>query len=765
MQDEPLDSVPRSDSPPLRPNVETITMPEATGLPPTPVVVPSLVAPVAQTPPSSETAIEPRRPWGRWWRIAGLTVGIVLLLGGGFWAWFQSGRRQAPVRAGSFAPVHLPLDRLSVTQSPADAAGSLKIKGDLQVKGSLLLLPTAQPQSPVTGQLYYDQATNRLTYYDGTQFIQAGGSAGTTNTTNTTNITNILGSGGGGGVQLQATAPGLQQTGNFNVSGIGQVGTLRTNQINSGGGALLVNGQALFRAPANSATAFRVQNAASQDLLAIDTLAGHVRVQSAGSGDVTLATAAGSGVSGNITIQTGSSSTTASGDITIDAGVGVVDGEVVGTKTFESGTDNMVNWFGSTVTQSSAQAHNGANSLSMTASAGFWGVQENINNPITSVVAGHQYHFSLWLRAGTTPRSITSRAVWIGGGGGFLNLQTVTDSTTGWTEVTGTGPAPAGATGVYTTMQSTATVGEVHYFDDIVITDLSSATAASTINLGSTNAKIVTIGNINQIGPTSIRGGSGIDLTSGAAGITLNGGVLTLAANAASSFGTTAGALTLTSAASATWGIATATTGVGGNLTLRAGGGGTDANNDGGDLLLQGGTPNGTGLAGGVIVKPQTDATNAFQVQTSAGTPLLTVDSTGLQITVAGTDTTYASFVLTDAHLSSTQTTPPTIGTPTNCGTTPTAVVTAGSTDTAGSFTITTGTGGTASTCDSVLTFHHAYGAAPKSIIVVGKSDADSAARQIYVAGATATTFTVAFGDSAAGANSTPYSFSYWVIE
>jgi len=332
--------------------------------------------------------------------------------------------------------------------------------------------------------------------------------------------------------------------------------------------------------------------------------------------------------------------------------------------------------------------------------------------------------------------------------------------------MTVTAPAPATATGAFFRFSSSgAAIGERHYFDDITITDLSSSSAISSISIGAENAKIVTIGNLNQIGATSIFGSSGISLNSGAAGIAMNGGVVSITGNAASSLSTTNGSLTLTSADSATWGVGTAATGVGGDLTLRAGRGGTDGNNNGGDVVLQGGDPNGTGTPGSVIVRPQTDTTDTFQIQSSAGTPLLIADTAGMEITVRGTNASYATLTLADAHFGSTQTTPPTIGTPANCGATPTAAVTAGSTDTAGSFTITTGTGGTSSTCDTAITFHQAYGATPKSIIVVGKTDVGSVQRQIYVSAATATNFTISFGASAAGADNTPYSYSYWVIE
>jgi hypothetical protein len=156
----------------------------------------------------------------------------------------------------------------------------------------------------------------------------------------------------------------------------------------------------------------------------------------------------------------------------------------------------------------------------------------------------------------------------------------------------------------------------------------------------------------------------------------------------------------------------------------------------------------------------------SFVVQdANASNVLLVADTSAMTLTVSGSPTTFSKLILDNAHFASTQNTPPTAGTPANCGTTPTAAITAGSTDTAGSFTITTGTGGTSSTCDTVVTFNKAYGSAPKSIIVVGKTDAASALRQVYVSSETTTDFTVQFATSAGGANTTTYSFSYWVIE
>ncbi len=696
------------------------------------------------------------------WKV--IAIGLALALGvvGGIIALITQLGRQQQVQSGEYSVIKLPLGDLTDTSIPIEDATSLKINGQLDVSGSMVFSPSAQPKNPLIGQLYFDQTSNRLSYYDGQQFLTLGGqstgtSTQTTNTTNNvTNVTNILGGSGNSqtGVELQATAPGAQQTGSFNVSGTGQVGALKTPTIEN-------NGPVSVRSDS-----FFVQNTSGQNLIAADASAGSLALTGLGTGTISVSTAANTGVTGNIVIKSGDSSTTASGDITIDAGSGIVSGTVVSTKTFESGTDHMVDWFNTTVAQSSAQAHTGTHSLGVTMNDSFWGIQEDQNFALTTVVPGHNYHFSFWVKAGTNPRSISARAIWVSTGGQSTVLQAVVDSTTGWTEVTGNGVAPPGATNVYFSVSNSGmTPGEVHYFDDFSITDLSSSSATSVLHLGDTNAQIVNLGNLNQIGATTIRGGSGIDIQSGASSITMSGGVINITGNAASNLTTTAGALTINSAAAASWGVGQASSGVGGNLTLHAGTGGTDANNDGGDLILQGGNKNGTGIGGSVVVKPQSDATDAFQVQNSSGVAFLVADTTAMKISVTGTTTTFASLTLANAHFASTQTNPPTIGVPSNCGVTPTAVVTAGSTDTAGSFAITTGSGGTSSTCDVVFTFNRPYGAAPKSIMVVGKGDAASAARQAYVVSSNTTSFTLSFGASAAGANNTPYSFSYWVVE
>jgi hypothetical protein len=688
-------------------------------------------------------------------RIVGLTLLILSLAGSAFLILNNiSSNKATPETAGASSRIKsqtIALTALSKElKTSAQAANTLTVNGKVTVSNSLVLQPTTQPANPATGQIYFDQANNNLAFYNGTQFINLLGSTVNTQvintqTINTSNVT--INNQASGSAAVTGTPGSLAmftsgtQLGDSMISQSGQsltVGSSTTNAIQVGTGAGV------------------------QSTTLGSTAAGSATTLQAGTGNLGLLTGPASGETGALSIRTGDSGTTAAGDITIDTGHSVIDGELIEDKTFETGLEHMDPWFGDTVSQSSAQAHSGSFSLLATSTAPNWGIIEQL--PGVSVTAGHQYYFSMWVRAGSVPRNITASGVW-NGASGTVTLTPVVSSSSEWTEMTGLGVAPGGATSVYLRAQSVGSTGEVHYFDDMTVTDLSSSSAFAAINIGSADAKMVTIGNINQIGATTISGGSGIRLNSGAADTTIQGGVLSFTGSANSTIATTTGSLTLASAETASWGVSTAAAGVGGDLTIHAGRGGTDAVNNGGNLIIQGGAPNGAATPGSVIVRPLTDSTDTFHIQNSSSVPFFKADSSNMIISVVGTDTAYATLQITDAHVKSTQTTPPTISTPTNCGTTPTAAITAGSTDVAGSFTVTTGTGGTSSTCDVTVTFHRPYGAAPKSIVIVGKGDIGSVNRQIYVSSSNATTFSTSFAASAAGANSTAYTFNYWVVE
>jgi len=55
---------------------------------------------------------------------------------------------------------------------------TLSVNGQLNVNNSLVLTPGKQPVTPATGQLYYDQTSNQLAYYNGKEFVGVLGTNG-----------------------------------------------------------------------------------------------------------------------------------------------------------------------------------------------------------------------------------------------------------------------------------------------------------------------------------------------------------------------------------------------------------------------------------------------------------------------------------------------------------------------------------------------------------------------------------------------------------
>lgn len=193
----------------------------------------------SDTAPPLEYVVVNQKPslWKRL-RWVGLIVAILLLVGGGLYTIISRDSRGSQLQAGDFGVVKIPLSDLAAATSSSNAE-TLRVNGRLQVTDSIVLSPISQPSSALPGQLYFDQTSNELAYYNGKQFVYLNGNAAPSN------ITNILGGTGSiasaPSVQLQAGSPGVQQTGNFNVSGTGQVGTLRTTVIDSNGSTLYVN--------------------------------------------------------------------------------------------------------------------------------------------------------------------------------------------------------------------------------------------------------------------------------------------------------------------------------------------------------------------------------------------------------------------------------------------------------------------------------------------------------------------------------------------
>jgi len=166
---------------------------------------------------------------------------------------------------------------------------------------------------------------------------------------------------------------------------------------------------------------------------------------------------------------------------------------------------------------------------------------------------------------------------------------------------------------------------------------------------------------------------------------------------------------------------------------------------------------------GASLFQDPTDSTQALQVEDSLGDVLFTADTADMVIDVAGSNSDFATLTLANAHFGSTQATPPSIASPTNCGSGATAAVTSGSTDSAGSYTITTGTGAP-TTCNTAITFHSPYATTPKSITLTAGSQ-NAANLNGYVNDSAITSTGFATGTGSSPATSTTYTWNYWVVQ
>ena len=128
-----------------------------------------------------------------------------------------------------------------------------------------------------------------------------------------------------------------------------------------------------------------------------------------------------------------------------------------------------------TIARSTAQFLDGAASLSITATA--IGISETLTNPQNiPIVAGKSYTARASLRAATAGRVTRVAIHWYTSAGGFISnvLGNGTDVTTGWTEVTVTGVAPATAAlaAIVIRISDAAQLAtEVHYVDRVSLVE------------------------------------------------------------------------------------------------------------------------------------------------------------------------------------------------------------------------------------------------------------------------------------------------------
>ena len=129
--------------------------------------------------------------------VVGLVLGALIIVGL-ITVFLMQRTRQTPLASRSAQSFNsnqsIPLASLAANGAITVSGKALNVNGQLRVNGSLIMTPAAQPALPSTGQIYYDQTSNHLKYFNGTEFVQIQTDKDATGTTagNTlNNITNL----------------------------------------------------------------------------------------------------------------------------------------------------------------------------------------------------------------------------------------------------------------------------------------------------------------------------------------------------------------------------------------------------------------------------------------------------------------------------------------------------------------------------------------------------------------------------------------------
>lgn len=130
--------------------------------------------------------------------MVGAIILVLLIVVGSLAAFLVSRSQQNEVAnqtAADFDNQEIALAEIDQTGTISVDGKALSINGQLRANGSLIMAPAARPSVPTTGQIYYDQTSNHLSYYNGTEYVQLqtnqDASSTTANTTGGTTINNI----------------------------------------------------------------------------------------------------------------------------------------------------------------------------------------------------------------------------------------------------------------------------------------------------------------------------------------------------------------------------------------------------------------------------------------------------------------------------------------------------------------------------------------------------------------------------------------------
>jgi carbohydrate binding protein with CBM4/9 domain len=171
--------------------------------------------------------------------------------------------------------------------------------------------------------------------------------------------------------------------------------------------------------------------------------------------------------------------------------------------TFEdSGTDGWINWFSTTLSNITTEAHDGTHSLEIASSDSFWGIQESVGH---SVTAGDPVKVTGYLKnSATSDSGISVKALYNDPSNQVLNYSQVntSDNSSGWTEFSFVTTPPSDTSSIWLTVADSN--GGTHYLDDVKVaedtTDQSAPVATSDAATSVTSSGATLHGAVNPEG-------------------------------------------------------------------------------------------------------------------------------------------------------------------------------------------------------------------------------------------------------------------------